>query len=105
MKIRYNAPVTLTFALISAFLLLADQLLRLNIIPALFIVPGRGGFSASDPLSYIRLFTHIAGHVSWPHLLGNFSLILLLGPILEEKHGGSSLFIMIMNFFHKTGQI
>ena len=37
--------------------------------------------------AYVGLFTHILGHANWEHLLGNFMLILLIGPILEERHG------------------
>jgi rhomboid protease GluP len=103
MRIRYNAPVTLTFALIAAAILMIDQFFGLGIIPSFFIIPGRGAFDFSFIPGYIRFFTHVAGHVSWQHLLGNFSLILLLGPILEEKYGGSSLFIMILLTAFITG--
>ncbi|WP_020614090.1 rhomboid family intramembrane serine protease [Sediminispirochaeta bajacaliforniensis] len=96
MKIRYNAPVTLTFALISATVLLLDQLFGLHLISTFFIVPGKGGFDPSFAPGYLRLVTHIIGHVGWQHLLGNFSLILLIGPILEEKYGSSSLLVMIL---------
>lgn len=103
MRIRYNAPVTLTFALVSAAVLLIDQIFGIGIIPAFFIIPGRGGFDFSFIPGYIRLFTHVAGHAGWQHLLGNFSLILLIGPILEEKYGGSSLLVMILLTAFITG--
>src|SRR5262249_13352264 len=45
---------------------------------------------------YVGLVTHILGHESWQHLLGNFMLILLIGPILEERHGSIQLAIMIV---------
>jgi len=48
---------------------------------------------------------HIFGHASWEHLLGNFMLILLLGPILEERHGSLSLAIMILITALVTGLI
>jgi len=96
MKIKYNAPVTLTFSLICALVLLMDTLLGTQLIPRLFSVPGRPGFIFSNPLYYIRLFTHIAGHIDWNHLLSNFAFILLLGPILEEKYGSTTLLIMFM---------
>ena len=41
------------------------------------------------------MFTHIIGHADWNHLLGNFSLILLIGPLLEEKYGSKSMAFMI----------
>jgi membrane associated rhomboid family serine protease len=105
MKIRYNAPVTLTFALVAALVLLLDQIFRLGLTYAYFAIPGRGAFDFAFIPGYIRLFTHVIGHTGWPHLLGNFSLILLLGPILEEKYGGTSLFIMILLTAFITGML
>ena len=95
-KIRYNAPVTLTFALISTIILGFDSIFKTNIIYSFFTVPGKGGFDSTAILSYIRLFTHAAGHENWVHLFGNFSFILLLGPILEEKYGSPSIFFMMV---------
>lgn len=96
MRIRYNAPVTLTFALASALILTIDLVTGAGLIPALFMVPGKTAFSFSDPINYLRIFTHVIGHVSWQHLLSNFAIILLIGPILEEKYGRTSLLIMII---------
>tara|TARA_Y100000589_G_scaffold60615_1_gene51506 strand:- start:413 stop:916 length:504 start_codon:yes stop_codon:yes gene_type:complete len=53
-------------------------------------------FNFSDPLSYVRIWSHIIGHGSWQHLIGNFSMILLLGPLLEEKYGSGPLLIMML---------
>jgi membrane associated rhomboid family serine protease len=36
------------------------------------------------------------GHADWNHLVSNFSLILLIGPILEAKYGSQDLFLMIV---------
>ena len=94
-KIKYNAPVTLTLALIASALVLIDQLSGAHLIPTYFMVPGRGMFSTGDPGDWISLFTHILGHKNWNHLLSNMALMLLLGPILEEKYGSVSLFFMI----------
>ena len=96
MRIRYNAPVTLTFALISTLILAADQTLHTDIIPTLFTMPSKDYFSLGSLADWTRLFTHIAGHGGWPHLLGNFAFILLLGPILEEKYGAISVLVMIL---------
>lgn len=40
---------------------------------------------------YVGLVSHIFGHASWEHLIGNMSYILLLGPLLEEKYGSGKL--------------
>ncbi|MCJ8346734.1 rhomboid family intramembrane serine protease, partial [bacterium] len=49
----------------------------------------------SDPWDYFRMVSNIFGHANWGHLAGNFSLILLIGPLLEEKYGSWSLLQMI----------
>jgi rhomboid protease GluP len=46
--------------------------------------------------SYVGLVTHILGHADWNHLLSNFTLILLVGPILEERHGSKKLLMMVV---------
>jgi len=96
LKIKYNAPVTLNFALLSVLVLASDQLLGTKIIPVLCTAAPKGYFDFGDVVSYIRLFSHIIGHSGWSHLLGNFSLILLLGPILEEKYGSLRILFMIL---------
>lgn len=105
MKIKYNAPVTLTFALLSAAVLIADRLTENSLILSFFSVPGKGSFDFSSPIQYARLATHILGHAGWAHLLGNFSIILLIGPILEEKYGSFPLFMMILTTSLVTGII
>jgi rhomboid protease GluP len=105
MRIRYNAPITLTFALISVVVLAMDNLLGTQIIPYVCTAPPRGYFSIANPLSYVRLVTHVLGHADWTHLLSNFSFILLLGPILEEKYGSVTLLIMIVLTSLVTGVI
>ncbi|RKX93797.1 MAG: rhomboid family intramembrane serine protease [Spirochaetes bacterium] len=103
MKIRYNAPITLTFALLSACILLLDQFTGQTLILRFFSIPGKGYFNPASPLEYIRLFSHILGHAGWAHLLGNFSIILLIGPILEEKYGSAPFFMMILTTALVTG--
>lgn len=95
MKIRYNAPVTLTFTLLSFAVLLLDFLVGTGLTVNLFSIPGRAVFSFTNPFHYVRLFTHVIGHVSWAHFMGNFAIILLLGPILEEKYGSAGLLFMM----------
>lgn len=103
MKIRYNAPVTLTFALIAAGVLAADEFLGTTLIPQLFTAPPSDIFSFSSFPDWIRLFTHVIGHGGWSHLLGNFAFILLLGPILEEKHKSMPILLMIVVTAFVTG--
>jgi len=95
MKLKYNAPVTLTFSLICAAVLAVDQFLMPGMIETLFTAEGKMTFRMDSIPTFIRVLTHIFGHGNWEHLLSNLMLILLLGPILEEKHGGATLVWMI----------
>ncbi len=94
MRIRYNAPVTLTFALAASLVLLLDQTAYPRVLETFFIAPAR--MNPASPVDYVRLFTHVIGHSNWAHLIDNFAVILLLGPILEEKYGSGSLLMMIL---------
>lgn len=90
LRITYNAPVVLTFALASV-----GVFILMNAVES-----ARYWFVAwpqmVDTRSYVGFVSHILGHGSWEHLLGNFMLILLLGPILEERHGSGQLLFMII---------
>jgi membrane associated rhomboid family serine protease len=111
MKISYNAPVILTFSLICAGVLLVSQMMNGALINNLFVCYPH--MNLTNPVSYLRMFSHVIGHKDWAHLIGNFSFILLIGPILEEKYGSKQLFIMMLiaagitgilnTFFFQTG--
>jgi membrane associated rhomboid family serine protease len=60
------------------------------------MVPGRGNFHVGSFRNWVTLFTHIIGHGSWSHLINNFMLILLIGPMLEAIYGSADLLIMII---------
>ena len=96
MRIKYNAPTVLSFALVCALVLLLSQTILRGLAEAWFMVPGRGGFSPASPRNWVCLVTHVAGHSSWTHLVNNFSLILLIGPMLEENYGSRPLLVMIL---------
>ncbi len=86
-RITYNAPVVLTFAALAVVVQLIGD-------PAKPYVAAWPEFS--NWRAYLGLFTHPIGHANWDHLLGNFSIILLLGPILEERHGSKALLAMFL---------
>lgn len=109
-RIVYNAPVTLTFAIICTVIFLIDHfLLKGNFTPAFLSAPAcpkaEGGFNPSNAAHYIRLFVHVLGHTDWNHLIGNLSFILLLGPLLEERYGSKMLLLMILVTALVTGVI
>jgi membrane associated rhomboid family serine protease len=88
MRVTYNAPFTLTLTAICVIVRFLGDAVTKN-----FFVLG-GTMHFSDPLDYFRLFSHAFGHSDWQHLIGNFSLLLILGPILEEKYGSKELMYM-----------
>ena len=49
-----------------------------------------------DPLTYVRLFTHVFVHSNWSHFRNNFLTILLIGPMIEEKYGTMNLLYMFL---------
>lgn len=95
LKIRYNAPVVLSFALLSSALFFIDSILfefwmrrhLLTLLPEA---------SFSDPLSFLRLVSYPLGHSGVEHLMGNLSLLLLIGPIMEEKYGSEQIGKMML---------
>ncbi len=90
-KIRYNAPVTLTFAFISLAALGLGYITNGWTTENLFSVY-RSNFSF---FWVVRLFGHTLGHANWAHFVSNMTLFLLLGPVLEEKYGSKNLLEMM----------
>lgn len=91
-RISYNAPVVLTFALLAVGVFILGEVVSKDIIRDWFVAKP----SLHRTSDYLGLVTHILGHANWQHLLGNFMLILLLGPLLEERYGSLSLLVMIV---------
>jgi membrane associated rhomboid family serine protease len=95
MRIKYNAPTVLTFTLLCTLVLFLSYTFFPNLIDW-FLVPGRNTFQAGSLRSWVTILTHIAGHKDWAHLINNFTLILLIGPMLEENYGSKTLLVMII---------
>lgn len=96
-KIKYNAPVILSFSLVALAALILGNITGGSTTSLLFCIYRA---PLSDPLFYLRLFTHVLGHANWSHYFSNIMYILLLGPILEEKYGSRSLlFGMLLTAF------
>jgi len=92
--VQYNSPVVLTFAIISFAALLLGYMTNYASTFAVFSVY-RSSFA--DPLAYIRIFGHVFGHANLEHFFGNFLILLLVGPMLEERYGAKNM-IIIMAF-------
>jgi len=107
-RIYFNAPVVLSFSILAIlFFAIGGSEFSTQVLAA------RPVISFSEPLDYLRLFLHSMGHASWDHLLNNLVIILLVGPILEEKYGSAAVAItmffaalatgLINTFFLQTG--
>jgi len=86
--VQYNSPVVLTFTIVSFLTLVLGNITNDASTWALFIVYRS---SWTDPLAYVRLFGHVFGHANFEHFFSNFLILLLVGPILEEKYGSKRL--------------
>ena len=100
-RIRYNSPVILTFALAAMLVQVLDATIWRGLTYRWFAVGPHIDFgSVAD---WWRLFSHVLGHAGWQHLVSNLSLVLLLGPILEERYGSRRMLVMVLAVALATG--
>jgi GlpG protein len=94
-KLDYNSPVILTYAIICVVLLILNDITGGWLNYTLLVC--RPHPNLLDPLTLVRSIMHIFGHSSWSHLLNNMILMMLVGPVVEEKYGSGNLIIMILS--------
>ena len=102
LKISFNSPVILTFGAICVVALILNIITQGTSNMLLFTTYHT---ALTNPMTYIRFFTHVAGHAGWDHLIANMAYILLLGPMLEEKYGSKKLLAVILITAAATGLI
>lgn len=97
LKLAYNAPVILTYVILCFIATLIDSCTKAN-FTATYLATNHSSFL--NPLTYIRLFTHVIGHYGFEHFFNNAIWLLLLGPILEDKYGSVTMlrFILLTAF-------
>ena len=61
--------------------------------------------SLASPFTYLRFIGHVFGHVGWDHFIGNITLLLLIGPMLEEKYGSKNILFVILATAVITGLV
>ena len=93
LKIQYDSPVILTFALLCLGALFANSLTDGWANTNLFSVYSS---SLSDPLTYVRFFGHVLGHGDFSHYFGNICLLLVLGPVVEQRYGCLNVLLSIV---------
>lgn len=89
---QYNSLVILSFFFISFLVLIFNKIFH-DKLNKYFFSSYRS--SLFNPLTYFRMIGHIFGHSDWNHFMNNFMIILLVGPMIEEKYGSYNLLIMI----------
>lgn len=102
LHITFNAPVVLSFVLACFAVTLIGVMTGGKSTELLFMTYRS---SLLNPLTYLRFFTHVLGHSGWAHFIGNASYLLLLGPMLEEKHGSKTLIPIILITAFITGLV
>jgi len=93
LKITFNSPAILVFALACVVVQVLNVLTHGASNRLLFST-----YRASllNPLTWLRCVTHVLGHADWGHLLNNMMMLLILGPMLEEKYGPANIVFVMM---------
>lgn len=91
-RITFNAPIVLGFVIACCAVMAISKLSNGGSDRLLFSVYRS---SLKNGFTYVRFLGHVFGHSNLDHLVENMTMILLLGPMLEEKYGTKSLAIVI----------
>lgn len=100
LKISINSPVILGFTAICLAALVINTLTAGLANDLVFSVYRS---SLLNPLTYVRFIGHVFGHSGWEHFIGNIMLILIVGPLLEEKYGSANMITVITSTALVTG--
>lgn len=100
LRISFNSPVILGFSIVCFAVLILGNITNDRSTLLAFSVYRS---SLLNPFTYIRFFGHVFGHASWQHFIGNIMLILIVGPLLEEKYGSSNILFVILATALVTG--
>ena len=101
-RLSFNSPVILGFTIICFIVLILDKLTGSASTRTFFSVYRS---SLASPFTYIRFFGHVFGHASWDHFFGNIMMLLVVGPLLEEKYGSANILFVILTTALVTGVI
>lgn len=100
--VSFNSPVILGFVIICFAALVLGAITGGKSTTAIFSVYRS---SLLSPLTYLRFFGHVFGHADWNHFIGNIMIILIVGPLLEEKYGSSNILFVILTTALITGLV
>ncbi len=102
LHLQYNAPVILSFALLSLIVLGLDILTGGKSTKLLFCVYRS---SLRNVLTYPRFFLHVLGHAGYGHYINNMLLLLIVGPAMEEKYGSRKILLFCIVTAAITGLV
>ena len=102
MKVSFNSPVVLCFTAVCAIALVLGYATAGASTNALFSVYHS---SLLSPMTWWRFVGHVFGHAGWQHFIGNIMLLLVVGPLAEDKYGSGNLFIVILATALVTGAV
>lgn len=102
LRVSVNSPVIIGFTFVCLVALFLSIITRGYTNRLLFSVYRS---SMASPLTYIRFIGHVFGHANWSHFIGNIMMILVVGPLLEEKYGSRNMIIVIVITALVTGLI
>lgn len=99
-RLSFNSPIVLGFTIICFAALILNWLTRGWANNVFFSVYHS---SLLSPFTYVRMVCHVFGHANWEHFIGNIMLILVVGPLLEEKYGSANLLFVMLATALVTG--
>ena len=100
LRLSFNSPVILSFTFL-CFIVLGLDFLTASQSTINFFSVYRA--SLANPLTYLRMVTHVLGHANWGHLFGNMTMLLVVGPLLEEKYGSFNVLLVMLVTAFVTG--
>ncbi|MBF0579873.1 rhomboid family intramembrane serine protease [Erysipelotrichaceae bacterium RD49] len=92
LRLKYNSPVILTFALLCLAVLGFSELTGYKYID--WFITRRAPLDQIR--TYITMVTYVLGHASVSHFMSNMMLLLLTGPVVEERYGSKNTLIIIL---------
>ena len=102
LKISFNSPVILSFTIL-CFLVMILNIITRGFTNQIFFSVYRS--SLLSLWTYVRFFGHVLGHAGWSHFFGNITLILVVGPLLEEKYGSANMLFVVLATALTTGVV
>ena len=102
-RLDYNAPFCLSFCFLAMAAYVAGIATNGWTTMNIFSISGSAWFG--DWTTYPKLILHAFGHASAPHLFANLTVLLLVGPLLEEMYGAGMLLLLSILTALLTGLI